>query len=206
MCRSTTFLQASCRLSVIVLCRHGAALHIPGHRHVAAVLSLWTRVKSETADPARLAPFVYHLKAKRWTVCSRSCFLRSSASISAVHVPARPASGTMKRAAAFGAIGTGRIDHENHPLGGPGGAGGRPGGDCACACGSGEPRHKRRQRAHLLARRLPAPTMAGTSGGKSSAGNHEMRRERRDVRECEIVTHRYWRNGRRVVERVRDCD
>ena len=31
-------------------------------------------------------------------------------------------------------------------------------------------------------------------------------RERRDVRECQVITHRYWRNGRRVVERVRDCD
>ena len=43
-------------------------------------------------------------------------------------------------------------------------------------------------------------------GWQKQRRNHEMRRERRDVRECEIVTHRYWRNGRRVVERVRDCD
>jgi hypothetical protein len=37
--------------------------------------------------------------------------------------------------------------------------------------------------------------------------HHDMRlRERRDVRECQVTTHRYWRNGRRVVERVSDCD
>jgi hypothetical protein len=37
--------------------------------------------------------------------------------------------------------------------------------------------------------------------------NHDMRlRERSDVRECQDTTHRYWHNGRRVVERVSDCD
>ena len=28
---------------------------------------------------------------------------------------------------------------------------------------------------------------------------------RRAYRECEVTTHRYWRNGRRIVERTRDC-
>jgi hypothetical protein len=37
--------------------------------------------------------------------------------------------------------------------------------------------------------------------------NYGMRmRERREVRECEVTTHRYWRHGRRVVETTRDCD
>lgn len=28
---------------------------------------------------------------------------------------------------------------------------------------------------------------------------------RRAYRECEVTTHRYWRNGRLIVERERDC-
>ena len=36
-------------------------------------------------------------------------------------------------------------------------------------------------------------------GWQKQRRHHEMRlRERRDVRECRIITHRYWRNGRRV--------
>ena len=43
--------------------------------------------------------------------------------------------------------------------------------------------------------------------GWNKQRRHQMRwRERREVRECGITTHRYWRNGRRVVERVQDCD
>ena len=29
---------------------------------------------------------------------------------------------------------------------------------------------------------------------------------RRPYRECTVTTHRYWSHGRRIVERVRDCD
>ena len=37
--------------------------------------------------------------------------------------------------------------------------------------------------------------------------HHGMRlRERREVRECEVTTHRYWSYGRLIVERTRDCD
>ena len=44
-------------------------------------------------------------------------------------------------------------------------------------------------------------------GWQKQRRQHEMRlRERRDVQECQVTTHRYWRNGRRVVERVNDCD
>jgi Ni/Co efflux regulator RcnB len=28
---------------------------------------------------------------------------------------------------------------------------------------------------------------------------------RRVYRECEVTTHRYWRNGRLIIERTRDC-
>ena len=36
--------------------------------------------------------------------------------------------------------------------------------------------------------------------------NYGMRmRERREIRTCEVTTHRYWRNGRRIVEKTRDC-
>ena len=28
---------------------------------------------------------------------------------------------------------------------------------------------------------------------------------RRDYRECDVTTHRYWRDGRLIVERTRDC-
>ena len=34
--------------------------------------------------------------------------------------------------------------------------------------------------------------------------NHSMRRT--VVRECKVTTHRYWRDGELVIERVRDCD
>lgn len=29
---------------------------------------------------------------------------------------------------------------------------------------------------------------------------------RRDYRDCEVVIKRYWRNGERVTEKIRDCD
>jgi hypothetical protein len=30
-------------------------------------------------------------------------------------------------------------------------------------------------------------------------------RERREVRDCEVTTHRHWRHGRLIIERTRDC-
>jgi hypothetical protein len=35
--------------------------------------------------------------------------------------------------------------------------------------------------------------------------HYGMMRQRRAVQECQVTTHRYWRHGRLIIERTRDC-